>query len=60
MSKPNYRIVHIVDVPAPAVLEARRLGFGWCTSRRRPEAPTYLLFTDILRGGRVPRVIALS
>ena len=43
MIKPHYRIVHIVDVPAPAVLEAQRLGFGWCTSRRCPEAPTYLL-----------------
>ena len=53
MIKPNYRIVHIVDVPAPAVLEAQRLGFGWCTSRRCPEAPTYLLFTDLVRGGRV-------
>ena len=28
MIEPNYRIVHIVDVPAPAVLEAQRLGFG--------------------------------
>ena len=35
MSEPNYRIVHIVDVPAPAMLEAQRLGFGWCSSKRR-------------------------
>ena len=53
MIAPNYRIVHIVDVPAPAVLEAQRLGFGWCASKRCPEAPTYLLFMDFLRGGRV-------
>ena len=53
MSEPNYRLVHIVDVPAPAVLEAQRLGFGWCSSRRCFEVPTYLLFSDVMRGGRV-------
>ena len=53
MIEPNYRIVHIVDVPAPAVLEAQRRGLGWCSSRRCFEAPTYLLFSDVMRGGRV-------
>ena len=53
MIEPNYRIVHIVDVPAPAVLEAQRLGIGWCSSRRCFEVPTYLLFSDVRRGRRV-------
>src|SRR5262252_696846 len=53
MIKPNYRIVHLVDVPAPAVLEAQRLGFGWCTSRHCPEAPTSLLCMDLVREGRL-------
>jgi len=53
MIEPNYRIVHIVDVPAPAVLEAQRLGIGWCSSRRCFEVPTYLLFSDVRRGGRL-------
>ena len=53
MIAPNYRIVHIVDVPAPAVLEAQRLGMGWCSSRRCDEVPTYLLFADVVRGGHV-------
>ena len=50
---PNYRIVPIVDVPAPAVLEAQRLGVGWCTGKRCSEVPTSLMFMDIVRGGRV-------
>jgi len=53
MSEPNYRIVPIVEVPAPAVLEAQRLGVGWCSRRRCCEVPTYLLFSDVRRGGHV-------
>ena len=53
MSTWTSRIVHIVDMPAPAELEAQRLGFQWCSSKRCPEPPTYLVFTETMRGGRV-------
>jgi len=53
MSTRTSRIVHIVDVPAPAELEAQRLGSQWCSSKRCPEPPTYLVFTETMRGGRV-------
>jgi hypothetical protein len=53
MLDPSYRIIHITDLPPQAQMEAQRLGFGWRSGRRCFERSRYVIFTDVLRSGRV-------
>ena len=53
MREPSYRIIHITDLLPRAQMEEQRLGFGWCSGARCSESSAYVVFTDVLRTGRV-------
>jgi len=51
--EPNYRIIHIIDLPSRASIAEQRLGFVHCTARQCSAAPHYVIFIDVWRCGRL-------